>query len=196
MNKAENHPATAQPGPVKRAFSNFSGNVALAVSVFALALGAYQTRLMQGQARAGVWPFLSIGYTYSNNVDKDAFTWTINNNGVGPARVEAVTLKLDDKPMKRWDDVLAVLGVTHSPSMGVSSIGGEVIPPDTNRETTIQPIKINERETAKLFKAAEKRFEMDICYCSVYDECWIAHWQKPKVDAVDRCDATGVQFEQ
>jgi hypothetical protein len=71
-----------------------------------------------------------------------------------------------------------------------------VIPPNTNRETTIQSIKINEREAAKVFKEAEKRFRMDVCYCSVYDECWIAHWQNPKVDPVAQCDADGVQFEQ
>jgi hypothetical protein len=30
---------------------------------------------------------------------------------------------------------------------------------------------------------------MDICYCSVYDDCWVAHWQNPKVDAVAGCKA-------
>jgi hypothetical protein len=30
---------------------------------------------------------------------------------------------------------------------------------------------------------------MDVCYCSVYDECWIAHWQQSRVDAVERCPA-------
>lgn len=195
MNEQDTSVGTT-PSAMKRLFSNVSGNIAVAVSLFALALGAYQTRLMQSQARASVWPFLSIGYTYSNNVDKDAFTWTVNNNGVGPARVESVTLKLDGKPMKRWDDVLVALGITNSPSTGISSISGEVIPPDTNRETTIEPIKVNERVAAKVFKDADPRFQMDICYCSVYDECWVAHWQKSKVDPVDRCDMPGVQFEQ
>jgi len=30
---------------------------------------------------------------------------------------------------------------------------------------------------------------MEICYCSVYDDCWIAHWQTPKVEAVSACPA-------
>ncbi|GAA0707883.1 hypothetical protein [Dokdonella soli] len=177
--------------------SNVGSALALAVSVFALAIGAYQTRLMQGQARASVWPFLSIGYTYSSNTDANGFIWTIVNNGVGPAKVESVTLSLDGKPMKRWDDVLAALGAPQDSNSAMSSISGEVIPPDTNRETTIPAIKINSREAASLFKQAEARFRMDICYCSVYDECWIAHWQKARVDPVGQCDTTGtVQFEQ
>ena len=177
--------------------SNASSGLALAVSVFALGIGAYQTRLMQSQARASVWPYLSIGYSYSSNVDKDAFVWTVNNNGVGPAKVESVKLALDGKPMKLWTDVFAALGVTDKPSSAMSSINGEVIPPNTNRETTVVPIRLNEREAARLFKAAEHRFTMDICYCSVYDDCWIAHWQKSRVDAVERCEGPGADaFEQ
>jgi hypothetical protein len=179
------------------AMSNLGSLLAVLVSVVALGLGAYQTRLMQSQARAGVWPYLSIGYTYSSNVDKDAFIWTVNNNGVGPAKVEYVTLKLDDKPMKRWSDAFAALGLNSSTlSMANSTLDGEVIPPNTNRETTIQPIKLNEREAAKVFKLAEHRFQMDVCYCSVYDECWIAHWQKSRVDPVARCEvAELLRFE-
>ncbi|HEU4665622.1 MAG TPA: hypothetical protein VFS55_16450 [Dokdonella sp.] len=172
--------------------SDLGSALALAVSVFALALGAYQTRLMQSQARASVWPYLSIGYTYSSNVDRDAFIWTVNNNGVGPAKVETVRVTLDGKPMRDWEQVLVALGAADtSPSMATSSIGGEVIPPNTNRETTVAPIRLNEREVAKRFKLAEHRLGMDICYCSVYDECWIAHWQRSRVDAVERCDAPG-----
>jgi hypothetical protein len=182
-------PLAAQPR--RLSISDLGSALALAVSVFALALGAYQTRLMQSQARASVWPYLSIGYSYSNNIDRNAFVWTVNNNGVGPARVESVVLRLDGKAMKRWADVFAALGVANEPSSAMSSIGGEVIPPNTNRETTIAPITLNERNAAALFKGAEHRFAMDICYCSVYDECWIAHWQQSRAEAVDRCPATG-----
>ncbi|HVT33523.1 MAG TPA: hypothetical protein VHE32_12795 [Rhodanobacteraceae bacterium] len=186
---------TPEPSPQPRrglSLSDAGSAIALVVSVSALALGAYQTRLMQEQARAGVWPYLSIGYTYSSNVDKDAFIWTVNNNGVGPAKVESVEVSLDGKPVRDWKETLALLGSTDpSPSIATSSIGGEVIPPNTNRETTVAPIRVNDRAIAKLFKDAEHRFGMDICYCSVYDDCWIAHWQKPAADPVERCENPG-----
>jgi len=163
--------------------------LALAVSIFALAIGAWQTRLMQGQARASVWPHLEIGYTYNSNVDENAFLWRIDNNGVGPARIESVTLTLDDRPMKAWPEVLKALGFDSEMRVSTTSVAGEVIPPSLNRETAIDTLRINEREPAKAFKAAIDRFRMDICYCSVYDDCWIAHWQQTKVDAVDACPA-------
>ena len=99
-------------------------------------------------------------------------------------------VSLDGKPIHDWAQMLVALGADSTvPSMATSSIGGEVIPPNTNRETTVAPIRLNERTVAKLFKEAERRFSMDICYCSVYDDCWIAHWQRSRTDAVDHCPA-------
>lgn len=161
--------------------------LALAVSIFALAIGAWQTRLMQGQARASVWPHLEVGYTYNSNVDENGFIWRIDNNGVGPARVESVALTLDGKPMKNWSEVLKALGFSGEMRVSTTSLAGEVIPPSLNRETAIETIRINQRDAAVQFKAAVPRFTMDVCYCSVYDDCWVAHWQKTKVDAVAAC---------
>jgi hypothetical protein len=184
--------------PAPRGTSLNLGNmVALAVSVFALLIGAYQTRLMQSQAHASAWPYLTMGYTYTNGVDKDAYTWTIDNNGVGPAKVEYVTLSLDGKPIRRWDEVLGAFGFKELPSMATTQLESLVIVPNTNRETTIPAIKLHSAEVAAQFKQATHRFAMDICYCSVYDDCWIAHWQKAKVDPVEHCDASGlVPFEE
>lgn len=176
--------------------SNLTSGLALAVSVFALAIGTWQTRLMQGQARASVWPYLSIGYTYSSDTDENAFIWRVDNNGVGPARVQRVSLTLDGHPMKHWTDVLIALGFKGKLHLSTSSISGEVIPPSLNRETAIEAIHINDRDVGAAFKNAVERFKMDICYCSVYDDCWIAHWQRNGADAVPRCDGTGLmQFE-
>jgi len=144
---------------------------------------------MQSQARAAVWPHLSIGYTYNSNVDDNGFIWHVDNNGVGPARIESVTLTLDGKPVKHWRDALATLGFDREMRVSTTSLRGEVIPPSLNRETAIEPIRVNERDAAGVFKAAVPRFRMEVCYCSVYDDCWIAHWQTPKVDAVAACPA-------
>lgn len=185
------------PAPLARpSRPDLTSLLALAVSVFALAIGTWQTRLMQSQARASVWPYLTIGYTYSNNVDINGFIWTIDNNGVGPARVQSVTLSLDDKPTRHWDEVLAAFGVPKRPSMATTSLAGAVIPPSLNRETTIAAIRVHNRELAALFKEAVGRFRMEICYCSVYDDCWIARWQQSRADPVDHCTTDGVQFEQ
>ena len=185
------------PSAGRRALlSNLTSGLALGVSIFALAIGAWQTRLMQGQAHASVWPFVALGYTYNCNTDMNGFVWHVDNNGVGPARIESVTLRLDGKPMKGWTEVLKALGATGPINVSTTSFNGDVIPPSLNRETTINAIRVHQREVATLFKNAVDRFQMEICYCSVYDDCWIAHWQQSKVDAVASCTAAGAeQFE-
>lgn len=125
--------------------ADISSGLALAVSVFALAIGTWQTRLMQSQSRASVWPYLSIGYTYTNGAETNGFIWTIDNNGVGPALVQSTTLSLDGKPMRNWDEVLAALGTAKRTNMATTSFAGSVIPPNTNRETTVAAIRVDDR---------------------------------------------------
>jgi hypothetical protein len=178
--------------------------LALAASFLALSIGAYQarimnvqTQLMQKQARAAVWPYVSIGYSISDQGEKLGYTWEIDNDGVGPARIESVTMSLDGKPMHSWDEVFrAIFGNAAVPAT-YTQFDGKVIAPNTNRETTIDAMRILTLEQAKVFYKAQDRFKMAICYCSVYDECWIANRQESQVQPVDRCDTAGtVQFEE
>ena len=171
--------------------SNLTSAIALAVSVFALAIGAWQTRLMQSQARASVWPHLEIGYTYNSNVDENAFLWRVDNNGVGPARIETVRVTFDGTPLKNWEGAAAALGFKGPQHYSTSSLDGEVIPPSLNRETAIEALRVNQRELAAAIKQNATRFGMDICYCSVYDDCWIAHWLKTRPEPVARCEDIG-----
>jgi len=181
-----------------------SSALALAVSFLALSLGAYQarlmnvqTRLMQSQARASVWPYISIGYSISDAGEKPGYTWEINNDGVGPARIESVTLNLDGKPVRSWKEVFHALFGDATVLANYSQIFGKVLPPNTNRPTTIEAVRILSLDQARIFYAAQNRFDMAICYCSVYDDCWIAHRQQPEVQVVDHCDASSVvQFEK
>lgn len=187
-------PTPVVPAHGRFGSTNVSSVLALGVSLLALAIGAYQTRLMQDQARASVWPYLTIGTTYTNDLDKDGFVLQVDNFGIGPAKIGSVKLALDGKPQRSWDDVLEALDVKDA-SYSTSSLHGDVIPPNINRETTIGAIRINERKAAKLFHEADSRFTLEICYCSVYDECWISRWHRSGVEPVARCTVPNVPFE-
>jgi hypothetical protein len=194
---SENNPRDTSPRWTST-LAQFSSVLALSVSFLALAIGAYQTRLMQNQARASVWPFLAIGYLYNDAGANAGFTWQIENNGVGPARIESVTVTLDGQPIRHWNEVLKKVLPPGEAFVSINGVNGNVLPPNTNRETTIEAIKITKPEQAKIFYEARDRLKMDICYCSVYDECWTAHWQQHKVQAVERCEVGkgGVEFEE
>ena len=194
---SESRSAQATASARQSSTAQLSSIVALAVSVLALATGAYQTRLMQAQARASVWPIVSLGLSYFGNRDNGGFTWEVENNGVGPALIKSVTLSLDGKSMRNWDEVFQALFGHGRENATVSSINGNVLPPSTNRETTIAAIRTTQPDEAKALFEAKDRFKMSVCYCSVYDECWEAQWLKRDVTPVTQCSvANTVQFEQ
>ncbi len=178
---------------------------ALALSVLALASSAYQTRLMQAQtelmqkqSRASVWPYIQIGKNEdSNHPGHESFTWRVDNNGVGPAKIESVQVMLDGKPYRNWFELFVALAPDQQFHGQTSSLGGLVLPPNLNRETTIEMVKPDTPERAKVFIAAQERMTIEVCYCSVYDECWIAHSLVQGSEPVPRCETAGkLQFEQ
>ncbi|MDB5985331.1 MAG: hypothetical protein JWR16_384 [Nevskia sp.] len=173
--------------------AQISGLLALSLSVFALGISAYQTRVMQSQARASVWPYLAIGYSYYDQGADAGFQLKVYNHGVGPALIKSVRMTVDGKPIVNWNAFFkVVLGrpqseIRHFIYSGFSAVQ----PPDTNRETTIEAIRLSDPHDAAKAYAAMDRLQVDICYCSVYDDCWIAHLLKHAVDAAPHCPAPG-----
>ena len=168
---------------------------AIAISAFALAIGVYQTRLMQAQARASVWPYVKIGLGYTDGGDSSGFEIHVENNGVGPAVVKSVRVSLDDKPLHGWNDAFPLILGHGEARAKLEGLSGVVIPPSTNRETSVVAIRINDPAQAQKFYEARDRFKIDICYCSVYDDCWTAHWLVPKVDETRVCHESKGEFD-
>jgi hypothetical protein len=72
-----------------------------------------------------------------------------------------------------------------------------VLPPNINRETTVQAIHLPTLSDAKAFSHERARITMNICYCSVYDECWIARVNDSHVERVSHCEPAGaLEFTQ
>ena len=194
-------PETAeQDDSAKRSrFAQWSSLLAFAISVVALGLSVYQTRLMQTQARASVWPYLDIGFGYDDKGDTAGFELHVQNNGVGPALVRSVQVSFDDKPMQHWSDVISLVmdeqhkhGSSHSKLSGLHNV---VIPPSLNRETDVVAIRIDEPDVAKAVYDARERLKMDICYCSIYDDCWTVRWHMTRPVETRACTESTTEFD-
>jgi hypothetical protein len=174
--------------------------LALVTAIYQTRLMQSQTELMQTQSRASVWPYVSIGENDTRTAGQEAFTWRVDNNGVGPAKINSVVVMLDGQPYKTWKDIFHVLLPDEKTfRSSQTSINGTVQPPSLNRETTVEMIKLDTPAFAKAFLDAmeKKRFQMEICYCSVYDECWTTRISSARAAPVPRCETEGtVQFDQ
>ena len=169
---------------------------AIALSVLAVIVSFYQARIAEKQAHASVWPYVSVGASMYDSGDAPGFTITVENNGLGPAIIESVIVSVDGKALRTWPEVHAALGLPEVMSQTTASFNGHVLPPNLNRDTAIQALHLPNVDNARALFQQRKRLGIELCYCSVYDECWTAKFLEPHVTRVDHCDSTGTQFEK
>ncbi len=151
------------------------------VALLALAVSTYNVILQRQQIRAQVWPHLS--WTYSQG---DLFTIQVSNEGVGPAIVKSVQLSVDKQATPDWKTALARLALPIE-SYGFSTLHGAVIPPGQKVTMLTMP---NDALADKLADAFGRRLMLDVCYCSVLDECWDLDGPR------SRCPTPAVPFKQ
>jgi hypothetical protein len=186
---------TSEKTGVRRA--EIGSVIAILFSVLAVVVSFYQARIAEKQAHASVWPYVTIGQSMYDQGDQKGYRFTVDNNGLGPAVFRSVVVSVDGKPVKNWNQVFDALGVPREVPHTTSSVHGRVLPPNINRETTIEAIHVFALPEAQTFFAAAPRLRMDICYCSVYAECWIAHFMEPRLDTVSHCEPAGaLEFAQ
>jgi hypothetical protein len=136
------------------------------IALAALGLAIFEGRSNQSHRELSVRPSVTIFFNWDEN---DA-GWYITNKGLGPAVVKSfkgvadgmevqhplqVAKKYDLKDVKYWT----------SPTPGTWYKAGERDPILTFARNT---------ETAeKLISGLREEIEFKLCYCSIYDECWL-----------------------
>lgn len=168
----------------------------LLIAVATLGAVFYQANLMRQQTRAATWPYLTI----QAGTAEDSFKFFVTNSGVGPARLEAVTVAIDGKPVKTWSEALSALTGEPAHGFSYSQVSHYVFAPQETRDALVIA------DAALFQKVAPqlKRLSGSICYCSVLDECTLSRSigssgldRDHDVVVRDRCAAQKalVQFE-
>src|SRR5262252_229744 len=84
-----------------RSASRYDVLIATVVGFLALCVSGYTAYMQRQQVRAAVWPILE--FDTSNGPD---IHLTVANKGVGPAIIRHVIVRVDDQPVKNWNDAL------------------------------------------------------------------------------------------
>ena len=159
-------------------------------------------------------PYLDI---YTSDLENDrtpAFRLTVQNQGVGPARIAEVVMTLKGQPVPDFRTVVdhcCVPGLLHAANLGKKQYrgvkNGEVIL-STVRDRMIRPGEavdaVDWRVTSEnqaIIDQLKSGFASDlinisICYCSVFDDCWVRTDQDRKPFAVNQCRVASVPYRQ
>jgi hypothetical protein len=168
--------AEADPSPPRRErnWDAYAAVVASFIGLLALLVSGYTAYVQDRQARAQVWPRLELSrYGVRHSL-------VAENRGVGPARVKAVKVVVDGKPVRRWVEMLRAMGRRGPFVYSQSQISGRVLSPGQDVDIFAAADAEDSRKmfadvTSSLFnEEALHKVGILVCYCSVFDQCWLA----------------------
>ena len=145
---------------------------AMIVGLAALFVAWDQARVMRAQQHGAVYPALQIDGFSTSTPEEIRIGVRVANSGVGPAIVESVRLLRGDETMANMDPIFALLSPGYDQSW--TSMNGRIIAPGDSAV----PIEIRwtrEDMTTQAFTAFTsewQNWDMEVCYCSVFDRCW------------------------
>jgi hypothetical protein len=155
----------------------------LLVSVSSLVVAIVHSHTLERMADANVklveansWPFLAYS-TGNRNDEKPAISMSVDNNGVGPAKIESFVVTWNKLPQRNAAAFLkACCGYTHrlGDGMQLSLVQGQVLRAGAKLNFLYFP---RSPQTAAAWDRlnsdrVSSRLDVNICYCSVFDECW------------------------
>jgi hypothetical protein len=163
----------------------------VAISLASLFTAVYQSIIMRRTLEASVWPHIeweNSSYDEQRRVNEIVFA--LANRGVGPARIARVEILLKGKSVGNEDALLldcCIDGETReersvtlkrlTERTFTSTLDGAAITPGQERILFQFQRPVEDRLALAVWdRLNEIRDELDltVCYCSVFDECWIA----------------------
>jgi hypothetical protein len=147
---------------------------AVVLSVCGLFISIYETSLIREQQRASVWPNIEIGTSIAN----DSLKIFVQNSGIGPARIMKASVSYQGEVKNNWADVINSFNYRNDEMSDYQSlIQGSVLPPDSEKELIFRVTSFEENPQTNLAiqmgrSIMQENLNVNICYCSVYDECW------------------------
>ena len=178
---------------------------ALLVSLCSLGIAIHHGHTMEKLVQANSLPFLqfvnSNGEPRENGAIAPVLSYQVRNAGAGPARVEWFKRYLDEQPIDDWQPILA-MGARELQQESADAAKAIVIGTTTTSDVAPYFMKGGDSLTAVRWARTEQngalwdrvdkirnkeRVRLEACYCSIFDECWIADSKTFRPKPVERC---------
>ena len=131
-------------------------------------------------------PYLQI----SGSNDKGTLRFNAVNECVGPARIVTAEVLVNGTPVPSLEQLVArCCGTAGYEGISSSSLQGRMVRPgDTVTYISLPQTPDNMPQASLLDRARQAdRIVTRLCYCSVFDDCWLADSRDPTPSAVNHC---------
>jgi hypothetical protein len=160
---------------------------AVLLSCVSVYIAVQHGRTMERLVAANSWPNLSIGSSNLDEAGHRDITLDVQNTGVGPARIDSVELFYKGKPMPSAAALIAECCNAKKINFTSSRLRGEVLP----AREIIHPVQVTPDMMGEdVWKALERErahVVVRICYCSVFDECFVRDTKSRRPVPVREC---------
>ncbi|NGY04303.1 hypothetical protein [Solimonas terrae] len=168
---------------------------ALVLSVVSVVIAIHHGHTMEKLVAANSWPSIELSESNADEQGHYDLRLRVANVGIGPARIEKFIVRYDGVAVGDARDLLqrccgtAGLPPEQQPLLTTSAVLGRVLPA---RETIdFLHFRYDEAsaDTWHRLDAARSHLVMQVCYCSVFDECWIGDSSTAPPKRAESCDA-------
>jgi hypothetical protein len=176
------------------------GGLAVFLSMVSVFIAVQHGKTMERLVAANSWPNISYGTGNEGDKGEKLITLQLKNTGVGPARIDSFELFYKDKPYSdvgslMKDCCIAKPGVVSNNS--TSLVLNEVLPArDSIEFISLAP----QNNLPEIWNALDKerfKIRVRVCYCSVFDECWVRNSNVSRPAPVSQCaPSQPVQFDE
>ncbi|MBK8044495.1 MAG: hypothetical protein IPK21_18650 [Haliscomenobacter sp.] len=142
------------------------GLVAILINIITVSVYMYQAKIMREQLHSSSWPYLEWLLVYNQ---EQGLKLEITNNGVGPALIKDVEMRLKGVPINPDSLFVELIGTDYFPHL-TSRVQNRVLSP----QNSIKAFQITNQEwSGKIFNNLNaSRFEFLVCYESIYGDKW------------------------
>jgi len=163
--------------------------IATITAVVAVLLGFWGQWETRRYYRLSMRPSLA----FSTSIHRDGFRITLFNQGPGRADVGWFRVAVEGKNVHSYCELEERLGSTEIPIGGLSVLrpGDRLLP-----EGQVILYHVSDPGHAAFLFANTHRISLGVCFCSMYEECWIgtSSSTRDKTEAVKRCVATDEDY--
>lgn len=170
---------------------------ALIVAICAMVITFFEMRVIERHQKIMVWPRIGVGNYFSGGFEgRDDYRKVVSNVGLGPAVVKSVRFLIGGQVVTSIAELTKhYLEIDQDISKKYDKHSQEVLTSDLGQNSILKPgddwdiIRYVNPEFARhvFLRMQEKKHSLtiEICYCSLYDDCWIA--KRYENTAVDEC---------
>jgi hypothetical protein len=193
---------TRQPRPRLGSLLRAEILITLPTLIISIALAYFsfvQADASRKMQRTETWPYVSYGTDNSSPEVKNEISFSLSNDGVGPARLKEMEFLYDRRPMHDALDFIqnccgsAAKAAGRRLTFTTDRVDGVL---RSGEKRSFIRLAQTDQNKALWDKLNQERWKVVVrsCYCSIFDDCWVFDSRTEQPQEVKVCPADWTKF--